>query len=84
MSAISCVGQRAGARLLALADDPEHGGLEAAEAEVEIAFEVRRIAIGVRQPRARQPHGPIVAGLRQPIDDRSARIPRPRSFATLS
>src|SRR2546427_10203591 len=52
----------------------QHGGLETAEAEVEIAFQPGRIPVRVREPGGRQRDGAIVAGLRKPIDDRPARI----------
>ena len=62
---------------------PQHGGLEAAEAEIEIALQLRRIAVGVRQPRGRQRHRAIVAALGEPIDDRPARIAEPEQLRHL-
>ncbi len=76
---------RSGARLLALANDAQHRGLETAEAEVEIAFQVRRVAIGVRQPRARQRERLCrrQLGARRSMTGPPG-YPRPSSLATLS
>ena len=62
---------------------PQHRGLQPAEAEIQIALQLGRIAIGVRQPRRRQRNRAIVAGLRQPIDDRTAGIPEPQQLGDL-
>jgi len=43
----------------------KHRRLEAAEAEIEIAFELRRVAVGVRQARGRQLNRAIVAVLHE-------------------
>ena len=50
----------------------QHRRLQAAEAEVEIALQLRRIPIRMRQPRRRQRDRAIVAGLR-PADRSPAR-----------
>ena len=43
-----------------LAHIVHHRGLQTAEAEVEVALQLRRVAVGVRQARAREGHRAIV------------------------
>src|SRR5207244_11314004 len=59
------------------------GGFQSAEAEIEVAVEIRRVAIGMRQPSRRQRDGAIVAALRESIDDRSAWIPEAEELRDL-
>src|SRR6185295_7749546 len=61
----------------------QDSGLEAAEAEIEIAFELGRISIGVRQARRRQLDRAIVAGSSQPIDHGPTRISETEEFRHL-
>ena len=58
---------------------PQHRGLQAAETEVEIAFQFGRVPVGMRQARRRERDGAVVAVLRQPIDRRPARDTRGRA-----
>ena len=52
----------------------EHRGLQAAEAEIEIALQLRRVAVGVREAGGGQRDRAIVAAFGEPIDHRPARI----------
>ena len=57
---------------LTIANVAQHGGLQTAEAEIEIAFELRGIAIRVRQPGRRQRNRPVPRArrrLRAPVAD---------------
>ena len=72
--------QRRGSLLLPLAHEAQHRGLEPAEAEIEIAFEMRRIAVGVREAGTGQAHRAIVTAASQPIDHRSAGITEPEQL----
>ena len=65
---------RVGERPLVRPHMPKDGGLQAAEAEIEIAFQLRRVPVRVRQPRRRQRDGPIVSVFRQAIDHRTAGV----------
>ncbi len=51
-------------------------GLQAAEAEIAAPGQVRSVAVGMGQPRARQRHAAVVALVCQPIDDGTARDTR--------
>jgi hypothetical protein len=53
---------------------PQHGGLQAAEAEIETVLAARRVAIRMREPGRRKADCVLVALLREAIDDGSARI----------
>ena len=58
----------------ALRDVARHRRLETAEAEVAMARQVGRVAVGVRETRPGQRHRAIVALGREAVDDRAARI----------
>ena len=53
---------------------PQHRGFQPAEAEIQIAFQLRSVAIGVGQASRWQRNRPVVSSFRQPVDDGAARI----------
>ena len=58
-------------------------GLQAAEAEIAAPGQVRSVAVGMGEPRARQRHATVVALVCQPIDDRTARVPEAQQLGHL-
>ena len=77
-----------------LAHQPQHGGLQSAEAEIHTPRRIRRqesggcglirsVAIRVRQTSDRECVGIVTTFTREAIDGRSARIAQPKQFGHL-
>ena len=64
--------------LRTMAHVAQHSRLQTAEAEIQIAFHRRGVAIGVGHARKRQRHGLVVAVSRTLVDNRPARISQPK------
>src|SRR5262245_28128390 len=62
---------------------PQHRGLETAETEIQIALQFGCVAIGVGETGRWQRDGAVVAGFRQPIDDRTAGISETEELGNL-
>src|SRR5205085_12229175 len=66
-----------------LTDVSQDGGLQSTEAEIQIAFELRRVPIRVGEARRRERDGAIVTASGEPIDDRAAGVAEPQQFGDL-
>src|SRR5207237_4824880 len=65
------------------ADVAQHRRLQSAEAEVEVAFELRGISIWMGQPGCRQRRRAIAALPGKPVDNRAARVPETEKLRDL-